>query len=95
MQCCFTFDYFIQFMYLKTNAIDLPKKKKKKIILIFFIVIWQYSFSLNILNRTETVTLKPWYKPNRESWTVPPLVSANFPFYNSASFLYLFSHVYW
>ncbi len=30
MQCCFTFDYFIQFLYLKTNAIDLPKKKKKK-----------------------------------------------------------------
>ncbi len=27
MQCCFTFDYFIQFLYLKTNAIDLPKKK--------------------------------------------------------------------
>ncbi len=22
MQCCFTFDYFIQFMYLKHNAID-------------------------------------------------------------------------
>ncbi len=31
MQCCFTFDYFIQFLYLKTNAIDLPKKKKLKI----------------------------------------------------------------
>ncbi len=27
MQCCFTFDYFIQFLYLKTNVIDLPKKK--------------------------------------------------------------------
>ncbi len=90
MQCCFTFDYFIQFLYLKTNAIDLPKKTKKwksliilfvsllyciffvlllvvrSIILIFFIVIWQYSFSLNILNRTETVTLKLWYKPNCE-----------------------------
>ncbi len=24
-QCCFTFDYFIQFLYLKTNAIDLPE----------------------------------------------------------------------
>ncbi len=27
----FTFDYFIQFLYLKTNAIDLPKKKQLKI----------------------------------------------------------------
>ncbi len=25
----FYIDYFIQFLYLKTNAIDLPKKKKQ------------------------------------------------------------------
>ncbi len=25
MQCCFTFDYFIQFLYLKTNVIYLKK----------------------------------------------------------------------
>ncbi len=37
----------------------------RQIILIFFIFIWQYSFSTNIPNCTETVT-KPWYKLNRK-----------------------------
>ncbi len=27
IQCCFTVDYFIEFLYLRTNAKDLPKKK--------------------------------------------------------------------
>ncbi len=36
----------------------------RQIILIFFIFIWLYSFSKNIPNCTETVILKPWYKPS-------------------------------
>ncbi len=37
MQCCFTYDYFIQFLYLKTNAIDQPKKKNWKSVFILFV----------------------------------------------------------
>ncbi len=52
MQCCFTFDYFIQFLYLKTNAIDLPKKKQLKItdyficIFLLLLVVRLFLFSL-------------------------------------------------
>ncbi len=48
MQCCFTFDYFIQFLYLKTNAIDLPKNKKnwKSLIILFVALLYCIFFVL-------------------------------------------------
>ncbi len=55
MQFCFTFDYFIQFLYLKTNPTDLQQLK----ITVYFICICTllYLFVLLLVVRLVLLSL--------------------------------------